>query len=305
MNTSKVLIQTHPGRAESYALTSRSIPDPAAGQVQVRVIAASLQPADWKIGAFDHFIEEFAVLFPRGVGRDFAGVVSRVGPGVGTVSVGDRVFGVSAEGAVSEHVLVQVRDVAHTPAGLDDVHAATLNSSGRTAVATLDVVQPRPGDTLLLGGGAGGVGIFAVQLAVRAGATVIATASPRNHGFLAELGALPVAYGEGLLERVRALAPAGIDGAVDTQGVEAAIVAAQLGAPRARIAVIAAGAENVGVAVTGYDAPLARAHDLAVLMAAGDLRMPVTEFPLADYAAAITAVATGHVRGKVVLTLGA
>lgn len=283
-------------------------PHAGPGQVRVRVHAAGINPIDWKIAAIPGLGERFGVTAPDGFGSDFAGVIDEVGDGVDGFAIGDRVFG-GARGRAAAELLVASLDsdrVRHTPDALDDVTAGGLDIVGRTAAATIAVTTPSTGDTVLVGGAAGGVGVLAVQLARRAGATVIATASEGNHGFLRELGAIPTTYGEGLADRVRELAPNGVTAAIDLAGVEAALAAIELGVDPARIVTIAAGPTPPG----GVSATGAGAVDPAVLdpiaeaIAAGEVVLPIAAtFPLERIADAVALQRTGHVRGKVVLTL--
>lgn len=154
---------------------------------------------------------------PQTMGYEAAGVVDEVGEGVADVAVGDRVFGFSAEAAAQAELAV-LSDYAPIPPSLDFPGAAALPSAVETATRALDQLGLRSGSTLLVNGASGSVGSAAVQLAVVCGARVIGTASPANHEYLRSLGAEPVAYGHGLVERVRALAPDGVDLALDIAG---------------------------------------------------------------------------------------
>jgi len=285
-------------------------PDPVAGagEVRVRVHAAGLNPVDWKIATHPQAAAAFGVTAPAGFGNDFAGVVDEVGDGVTGFAVGDRVFGSARGRAVADHIVLtpDVSNLAHTPEGLDDETAATLWIATRTADAALSAVGVTAGDTVLIGGAAGGVGVITVQLAVAAGATVIATASPANHEFLKGLGAIPVAYGDGLVEAVRAVAGDGVTAAIDLHGTDTAVAAAALGVPGERIATIAGGppppygAIATGGAASAPDAP-AR---IAQLIADGAVTLPIeASFPVERIDEAIALQRGGHVRGKVVVTL--
>src|SRR5919197_857457 len=190
------------------------LPDPHAGpgQIRVAVHAAGVNPTDWKLrkGLMGGEL-------PQTTGRDVAGVVDEVGEGVTDVAVGDRVFGVSDDGAgAAELALLTYR--APIPPSLGFVDAAGLPVALETATRSLDALSVGPGLTLLINGAAGGIGSTAVQLAVARGARVIGTASTANHDYLRLLGAEPVTYGEGMAERVRTLAPDGVDAALDVAG---------------------------------------------------------------------------------------
>jgi len=283
-------------------------PHAGPGQVRVRVHAAGINPIDWRIAAIPGLGERFGVSAPDGFGSDFAGVVDEVGEGVEGFAVGDRVFG-GARGRAAAEVLVASLDtdrVRHTPDALDDVTAGALDIVGRTAAATIAVTVPTAADTVLIGGAAGGVGVLAVQLARRAGATVIATASEGNHEFLRELGAIPTTYGEGLADRVRELAPNGITAAIDLAGTETALTAVELGVAPERIVTIAAGPNPPGgVTATGSGTVDPDVLDpIAEAIAAGEIVLPIAAtFPLERIADAVALQRTGHVRGKVVLTV--
>ena len=199
------------------ALELRDVPEPHAGrgQVRVRVGAAGLNPMDWGISSRPEAAARFGITVPSGFGSDFAGVVDEVGDGVTGFAVGDRVYGGAMARAVAEFVVLNSPSdpVWHTPEGISDEVASTLPVAGLTAAAAVAAIDPRAGDTVLIGGAAGGVGAFAVQLAKLADARVIGTASESTFEFLRQLGAEPVAYGPGLDDRVRALAPDGVTGA--------------------------------------------------------------------------------------------
>ncbi|SEQ07360.1 Alcohol dehydrogenase GroES-like domain-containing protein [Microlunatus flavus] len=204
----------------------------------------------------------FGLALPCGFGTDYAGTVDQVGAGVTGFAVGDRVFGGALSRAVADHVVVEAEgsiavggDAHRTPDGVDDRTAAVLSIAGCTAAAALAVVRPGAGDTLLVGGAGGGVGVFVVQLARLAGARVIGTGSAASADALAELGAEPVTYGEGLAERVRALVPDGVTAAVDLYGTEVVQAARALGVPDARITTIAAAVDGITPANGANAAP--------------------------------------------------
>jgi NADPH:quinone reductase-like Zn-dependent oxidoreductase len=292
-------------------LDVREVPAPQAGpgQVRVRVTAAGLNPMDWIITADADTAARFGLSLPAGFGTDYAGVVDQVGDGVTGFAPGDRVFGGALSRAVADFVLIDTTgDVAanearHTPDGVDDRTAATLAIAGRTASAALAVVEPGAGDTVLIGGAAGGVGVFAVQLARIAGARVIGTGSAASADFLRELGAEPVVYGDGLADRVRALAPGGITAAIDLYGTETAHAARALGVPDKRITTIAAQVDGITPA-NGANAAPGALEELARLIAAGRLRVPIAaSFPVGQIRTAVELQADRHVKGKVVIDL--
>ena len=291
-------------------LRVQDVPEPhvGPGQVRVRVTAAGLNPMDWLIISNAELAAAFAVEPPTGFGYDFAGVVDEVGDGAEGFAVGDRVFGGAMSRAVAYHVVVDptgVDQLRHTPDGVDDVTAATLPIAARTASAALAAARVGDRDTVLIGGAAGGVGVFAVQLACLAGARVLATASESSFEFLRGLGAEPVRYGEGLVDRVRALAPNAIDAAVDLHGTETAHAALELGVPAERISTIAAQGSDLPVRATGgVDADPGTLDHVAALIAEGRLRVPIAaRFPIEQIRDAVELQATRHARGKVVVTL--
>src|ERR1700728_2103232 len=187
-------------------------PHPGPGQVRIAVRAAGVNPSDWK--------KRKGLMggeLPQTMGYEAAGLVDEVGEGVSGVAVGDRVFGFSAEGAAQAELAV-LSWYAPIPPSLDFAGAAALPAAVETATRALDQLGVGSGSTLLINGASGSVGSAAVQLAVARGARVIGTASPAQHDELRSLGADPVAYGEGLAGRVRALAPDGVDAALDVAG---------------------------------------------------------------------------------------
>jgi NADPH:quinone reductase-like Zn-dependent oxidoreductase len=293
-------------------LSIRELPVPRAGsgQIRVRVAAAGLNPMDWIMTADADTAARFGLSLPAGFGTDYAGVVDEVGEGVAGLAVGDRVFGGALSRAVADHVVVDAAgtiaaggDAHHTPDGVDDRTAATLSIAGCTAAAALAVVKPGPGDTLLVGGAGGGVGVFAVQLARIAGARVIGTGSATSAEALRALGAEPVAYGEGLVDRVRALAPGGVTAAVDLFGTDTAQAARDLGVPDARITTIAAQVDGI-TPTNGANAAPGTLEEIAGLVAEGRLRVPVAaSFPMERIRDAAELQAGRHVHGKVVVDL--
>ncbi|MFF0969253.1 NADP-dependent oxidoreductase [Streptomyces sp. NPDC003703] len=291
-------------------LELREIPEPHAApdEVRVRVTAAGLNPMDWQIAAQPDMAARFGIALPAGFGSDFAGVVDEVGAEAAGFAVGDRVYGAAIGRSVADFVLVET-PAAHlwpTPEGVRDEVAATLPVSGLTAAAALAAVGLRSGDTVLIGGAAGGVGVFAVQLARLAGARVLGTASEGTFGFLRGLGAEPVAYGPGLADRVRALAPEGITAATDLFGREAAETAVGLGVAPERISVVADGpAPPPGVRRAGaYDAGPDDLARIAEAVRSGGITVPVAAtFPVERIREAVTTQAGRHVHGKIVITL--
>ena len=284
------------------------VPDPKVGpgQVLIEVRAAGVNPVDWKLmaGGLDGMMD---AVFPVIPGWDVAGVVTRTGPDTPEFSVGDEVISYARKddvhgGTFAEYVTVAAPHVARKPAGLSWPQAAGLPLTGLTALRSLDRLAVGPTDVLLVHGAAGGVGSLAVQIAVTRGARVIGTASERNHEFVRGLGGEPVAYGEGVVERARALSPDGVTAAADFVG----------GQLDTTLAVLAPGGRHVSIAD-----PSVQEHgghwiwvrpdgeklaELAALVDAGSLTVEVAEtFPLAKLAEAFTASRSQHTRGKLIV----
>lgn len=287
------------GGPEVLSLSEVEEPHAGPGQVRLKVVAAAVNPLDHKIR--NGWMPQMAPPFPIIPGLEAAGVVDEVGEGVTGVSVGDEVLG-WVTGGYAEYALAG--DFAPKPAGLDWDTAAALPVAVETSVRVLDTLKVEAGDTLLLHGAAGVVGAVAVQLAVARGATVIGTASPGNHDYLRSLGAIPVAYGDGLAERVRAAAPNGVDAVFDAAGQGGLPVSIELRGGTDRIVTIAdPQAGELGVTFSGGGGPFgARLAEYAQLAADGKLTVRVARsLPLAEAGQAQELSATGHAAGKVVL----
>jgi NADPH:quinone reductase-like Zn-dependent oxidoreductase len=281
------------------------LPDPHAGpgQIRVAVHAAGINPSDWKARN-----GQMGGELPQTTGRDVAGVVDEVGAGATDVAVGDRVFGFSDDGAGAAE-LALLSYYAPIPPSLGFAEAAGLPVAIETATRSLHALGVGAGSTLLVNGAAGGVGSAAVQLAVARGARVIGTASPANHAYLRSLGAEPVAYGEGLVERVRALAPDGVDVALDVAGSGVLPELIDLAGGPEHVVTVADfnGAQQHGVAFSRGDAGRAvhALADIGALISSGRFSLPVAQtFPLAEIAQAHRVSEDGHVRGKLVLLVG-
>ncbi|MBD0693397.1 NADP-dependent oxidoreductase [Streptomyces sp. CBMA123] len=298
---------------DSYApdnsrLQYGEVPDPKVGpgQVLIQVRAASVNPVDWKVmaGGLDGMMD---TVFPAIPGWDVAGVVTRTGPDTPEFAPGDEVMAYARKDAVqagtfAEYVAVSAPAVARRPSGLDWAQAAGLPLAGLTALRCLDQLDVGSADVLLVHGAAGGVGSLAVQLGRDRGARVIGTASERNHAFVCELGAEPVTYGDGLAERVRALAPGGVSAVADLVG----------GQLETTLAVLAEGGRHVSVAdpeVSQHGGQWiwvrpdgAKLAELAAVVDRGALTVEVARtYPLERTAEAFDASRTGHTRGKLVV----
>jgi NADPH2:quinone reductase len=308
------VVATAVGGPEVLALVDEPDREPGPGEVVLDVRAAGVNPVDYKrySGAFGPTPE-----LPMHLGSEAAGVIRAAGPDAigprGPLAAGDEVIGYRVDGAYAERIVAPAASMVPKPANLDWAPASGLMLTGATAIHALTVVGATAGDTLLLHGAAGGVGVTAVQVAVDNGARVIATASEPNHEFLRSLGAEPVTYGAGLLERVQAIAPDGVDAAIDCIGTpEALEVSLAVLKDRARFTTIAgsAAAREAGVKILGGGPgadPGTEIREQARLelvdrVAAGTLQVFVARtYPLAEVAAAHREVMGGHVRGKVAL----
>jgi NADPH:quinone reductase-like Zn-dependent oxidoreductase len=277
-------------------------PHAGPGQIRVAVRGAGVNPVDWKVrsGAMQQFMP---IELPSIPGSDVAGVVDEVGEGVIDVNVGDEVFGFAVGGAAAEHAVLE--HYAKKPAGMSWIEAAGLPVAVETAVRTLDLLGLEPGQTILVNGAAGGVGTAAVQFARARGARVIGTASEGHHEFLRTLGAEPTTYGDGMVDRVRALAPEGVDRALDTAGKGALPELIEItGSPDNVVTIADFSAAEHGVRVsTGADERSWEALDQAAQLAEeGKLTMPVERaFPFDQAPEAHRISEDGHVRGKLVL----
>lgn len=309
------IVATAFGGPEVLAVVEKAVPDPQRGEVTIQVKAASVNPIDYKLygGMFGSDPDRL----PLPVGLEISGVVTAVGPEAtgpaGAVEVGDDVIASGISGGYATDVTVPVHTVLPKPANLSWEQASGLFLTGGTAVHALTVTDVGKGDVVLIHGVSGGVGLSAAQLAVARGARVIGTAAEVRHGSLRRYGVEPVQYGPGLADRVRALAPGGVDAAIDAVGTDEAVdVSLELVSDKNRITSIAAfqrGAE-VGIKLLGAAAGAdpgteiraAARSELLALAAEGKFDVVIGKtFPLTEAAAAHEFVAGGHAGGKVVL----
>jgi NADPH:quinone reductase-like Zn-dependent oxidoreductase len=285
------------------------LPTPKVGpdSVLVRVRATSVNPVDWKIrqGYLDGLMD---AVFPVVPGWDVSGVVEQLGLDTPELAVGDEVFGyvrkdVVGGGTTAELVSAPVRTLARKPASLSWEEAAAVPLAGLTAYQTLRRLAVTEGDTVLVHNAAGGVGTFAVQIAVAWGARVIGTASPARHDFVRSLGAEPVPYGDGLVDAVRALAPDGVDVVADFAGGGVAATTPEVGTRDVRLGSVAdAGVSELGGTNFWVRPDSADLAALGELIESGAVTVQVAEvLRLEEAAAAHQLSATGHVQGKVVI----
>ncbi len=285
-------------------------PTPQAGEVVVHVIAAGMNPGE--ISIREGLLKDmFPMNFPFGQGADFAGRVDAVGAGVTDFAPGDLVLGWSEQrSAQAEFVVVSAMQLIGKPPSLDWFRAGSLHVVASTAVAAVRAVGLKPGDVVAISGAAGGVGSLAVQLAQRTGARVIGIASAENAQFLSSLGVEPVAYGDGLAQRLKVAAPKGLDAFIDLFGDGYVELAVTLGVPPERINTIIdfAGAQKYGVRTDGSSAATSRETlaSVANMIAWGELIMPLTAiYPFAMVREAYVELARRKARGKIVLALDA
>ncbi|MEA5154834.1 NADP-dependent oxidoreductase [Raineyella sp.] len=296
------------GGPEVLRLTDLPLPKVGPGEVLVRVRAAAVNPVDWKLmkGGLDALMD---VRFPVVPGWDVAGVVERVGIDVPEYAVGDEVFGYARKdyvhgGTMAQYVTLAVRHLARKPAGLSWPEAAATPLAGLTAYQVLTRLGLRRGETVLVHNASGGVGSAAVQIAHGLGARVLGSCSAASAARVRALGAEPVAYGAGLAEAVRALAPGGVDVVADFVGGVLDVTRAVLkdGGRHGSIAdpgAIAAGGQWIWVRPDAADLAT-----LATMLTEGRLRVEVAEtFPLEQLAEAYRRSMTGHVHGKIAITV--
>ena len=291
-------------------LEETEVPTPEPGRVRVAVHACGLAPADWALcrGLFPGRL-------PRGIGCDVSGVVDAVGDGVTDIAVGDRVFGTAdwascpsagaADHAIMDHWFA-------VPAGLDLTQAAALPMALDTAYLHLTALGLTPGRTILVNGAGGTIGFAAVQIALIRGLRVIATAGDTYAGRLRDLGVAVTGYGDGLVQRVKAISQDPVDLVLDTAPVGGALpdlVEIAGGDPR-RVLTISdiEAARELGVRDTFREAPALLSHrfeafpEFAQLAADGAFTVPIARtFPLEDWRAALEISLTGHARGKLLL----
>jgi NADPH:quinone reductase-like Zn-dependent oxidoreductase len=303
----KAIVLNEYGGPDDLALAD--LPEPRVGPdaVLVRVKAAAVNPVDWKVGA-GHLDQVLDAHFPLVPGWDVAGVVERTGPDAKEFAPGDEVIGYvrkdwAQNGTYAELVAAPVRTLARKPAALSWRQAAGLPLAGLTAYQSIERLGVGEGDTVLVHAAAGGVGSLATQIAADRGARVIGTAGERNHGFLRELGAEPVEHGEGLADRVRSLAPDGVDAAFDFVGGEAIDVSRQVLKDPSRVLSVV----DTGVMAEGGHYLFVRPDRddltaLADLADAGKLTVGVDRaVPLAETAEAWRLSQSGRARGKIVI----
>ncbi len=298
----------HYGRVDVLYIAEINRPEPGPGEVLVEVVAAGINPGESKIrdGSLDAV---FPATFPSGQGSDFAGRVAELGDGVTEWSEGDEVIGWSdGRNSHADYLAVPADQLTPKPSTVDWDAAGALAVAGKTAFATVRAIAPQDNETVAISSAAGGVGSLAVQLTRLTGAQVVGIASQNNREWLESFGVAPVAYGDGLADRLRTMAPLGIDAFIDTHGDGYVQLAVDVGVRPERVVTVVdyEAAPRLGARVTGgAEANSATVlAQLAELIAAGRLTVPVAAtYPLEQVQAAYTELADGHTRGKIVLRM--
>jgi NADPH:quinone reductase-like Zn-dependent oxidoreductase len=305
------VVATAFGGPDVLSVVEADVPEPGPGEVVIAVKAAGINLFDYKV--ISGMLGADPDRLPLPVGLEVAGVVTAVGPGAdgpaGPIAVGDEVVAHPVNGGYAESVVALASVVVPKPPALEWTVAGSILSVGGTAAHALQVAAAKPGETLLVHGAAGGVGQIAVQLAVQDGVRVIGTARESNHDLLRGYGVIPVTYGPGLADRVRALAPDGVGAAIDMIGTDEAVdTSLELVADHHRIVSIAAfGRADSGIVLISGDDPEThvRAEAWRRLLAGaadGSVKVVVARtYPLANAAEALQFVRDGHAGGKVVL----
>jgi NADPH2:quinone reductase len=292
------------GGPEKQAFLDVPVPVPGPGELLVQVRSAGVNPGDWRLreGAY-------GTAGPAVLGREVAGAVERVGPGVQGFTAGDEVFGgcPGMVGGWAEYALVQAPFAAHRPSSVSPQDAAVLPVAAGTAFDALTNLGLPRGATLLVNGAGGGVGLATVQLARAAGLRVIGTASPAKHALISSFGATPVAYGDGVLDRIREAARGDIDAVFDLVGGDALRVVSTL--PADPVQVLSVADKDLVKRLGGREVVRDRSsgvlRGLVGLVAEGALTPHVTHvFPLDKAGDALALVEDGHVIGKVVIEVG-
>lgn len=302
--TMKAVRFDHYGDIDVLQVVDVPIPDPAPGQVRLKVKAASINPGEASIRK-GLLHTRFPASFPSGEGSDFAGVVTKVGADVTGFSSGDELIGfTNFRASHAEYVIAEAQNLIKKPLNVPWEVAGALPVAGSTAYAAVRAVSLKAGDTVVVSGAAGGVGSIAVQLAKRTGAEVIGIAGPSNHAWLNAHGVKPLAYGDDLSDRLRAV---GFTAFIDTHGNGYVKLAIDLGIDPARTNTIIDfdAAKQYGTKAEGSQSAMNAAvlEELAQLLASGDLEIPIAAtYPLAEVRSAFRQLEQGHTHGKIVLT---
>jgi NADPH:quinone reductase-like Zn-dependent oxidoreductase len=283
-------------------------PAPGDGEVVIAMRTAAINPGEASIRK-GLLHERWPATFPSGEGSDLAGVIADIGPGFDGFALGDEVLGwTDSRASHAELVVAEAKNLTGKPAGVSWETAGSLHVVGATAWAAVRAVSLSEGDVVAVSGAAGGVGTLVVQLAARSGATVIGLASENHHDWLRARGAVPIAYGDGVEERIIKAGHGRLDAFIDTFGGGYVDTAIELGVAPDRIDTIAdyeaadrVGAKQDGNAVGAHAEVLA---ELADLIDKGELEVPIARtYPLAEVRDAYRELEQRHTLGKIVLTM--
>lgn len=306
------------GGPEVFELEEVPVPHPGPGEVRVRVQAAGLNHTDVLLS--QGVLPQYELIVPSGLGFDFAGVVDEIGEGVNDHAKGDDVHGTLAhEGeavlggtrmqSVADYVIVKAEALTKRPSNVPVTVAGSLWVVASAANACVEAVQPGPKDTVLVSAAAGGVGVIAAQLAKLRGARVIGTASQKHHDFLRQIGIEPVEYGDGLVDRIRALSPEGVTKVIDTNGSDTIRAGLELGTPGDKMVTTIAfdmldkGVIPVDIGQEG-GSPADSVPKVTKLISEGSIVLPEPRvWPLEQYREAYEALGTFGGRGRIVLAI--
>lgn len=295
------------GDADQFVLRDLPEPIPAAGEVRIRMRAVGINPLEAKIR--NGWLEDqMPVSFPAVLGTEFAGEIDQLGEGVATpgLTVGAPVAGFTSVGAYAEFVIAKADQIALVPPGLSLERAAGIPTAAETSRRVIALLRPKSGETVVVNGAAGSVGSAAVQLLHGAGVRVICTASRENHDYLAQLGAIPTTYGDGVVDRIRSLAPDGVDAVFDVAGLDFLNSAIELrGGPYRIVTIADFGAASKGVTMALGELSDITSGDFVDVIdqaAAGTFVVQIAAvFAFEDVAGAHRMSESGHFRGKIIL----
>ncbi|WP_145025176.1 NADP-dependent oxidoreductase [Paenibacillus sp. Y412MC10] len=296
------------GPPDVLQLTKLPVPFAGPGTVRVRVQTAGVMPIDAKVrsGSVPYAQSHPFPIIP---GNEFAGIIDEVGDGVSEFTRGDEVIGFTMFGGYAEYAVVSSDQLVRKPAGMPWETAGGFTGNGQGAHMALEAIRIQPGDTVLIHGAAGGLGTFAVQLALAWGAgRVIGTASGANHDHLQRLGAIPLDYGDGLAARIHAIAPAGVDAALHAGGGDdlslQASVALVQDTSRIVAMVPSVQAQKLGIRQLAGTRSKERLTELVRIYNEGKVDIHIRKvLPLDQAREAHREIESGHGRGKIVLSV--
>ncbi|MEK5641192.1 alcohol dehydrogenase [Paenibacillus rhizosphaerae] len=296
------------GPPDVLQLTELPVPSAGPGTVRVRVQTAGVMPIDAKVrsGSVPYAQSHPFPIIP---GNEFAGIIDEVGDDVSEFVRGDEVIGFTMFGGYAEYVVVSSDQLVRKPAGMPWETAGGFTGNGQGAHMGLEAIRIQPGDTVLIHGAAGGLGTFAVQLALAWGAgRVIGTASEANHDHLQRLGAIPLGYGDGLAARVRAIAPAGVDAALHAGGGDDLALQASVDLVQDLSRIVAmvpsVRAQTLGIRQLTGTRSKERLAELVRIYNEGKVDIHIRKvLPLDQAREAHREIESGHGRGKIVLSV--